>query len=176
MGRFRNNNYLVLKQEAECYLSYTLSIFCSDFFEYRNVEEIVFIDNVELSLTQLNGFNCLLRDQIGFWTELVKQKMPASRFLIQTDEFEFEELVRNSSLLCFSTSIATPLNQPMKDRKAIPLTDAEVHVTYCTISTLVRSARPKNKKTAVFPLQFFFYIYYFTNSFTFAFLPTRSLK
>jgi len=144
VGRFRDDNYPILKQEAECYLSYTLSIFCSDFFEYRNVEEIVFIDNAELSLTQLNGFNCLLHDQIGFWTELVKQKMPASRFLIQTDEFEFEELVRNSSLLCFSTSIATPLNQPMKDRKAIPLTDAEVHVTYCTISTLVRSTRPKN--------------------------------
>lgn len=90
-------------------------------------------DNSELSLSQLNGFNCLLRDHIGFWTGLVKQKMPASRFLIQTDEFEFDELVRHSSLLCFSTNVPTPLNQPMKDRKAIPLTDAEVHVTYYLI-------------------------------------------
>ena len=32
------------------------------------------------------------------------------------------------------------------------------------------------KKAAVSPLQLFAYIYYFTNSFTFAFLPTRSLK
>ena len=32
------------------------------------------------------------------------------------------------------------------------------------------------KKATVSPLQLFAYIYYFTNSFTFAFLPTRSLK
>lgn len=27
-----------------------------------------------LSLSQLNGFNCLLRDEIGFWSNLVKKK------------------------------------------------------------------------------------------------------
>ena len=32
----------------------------------------------QLILSQLNGFNCLLRDEIGFWTNLVKSKMPAS--------------------------------------------------------------------------------------------------
>lgn len=88
----------------------------------------------ELNTSQINGYNCLLRDQIGFWTELVKQKMPASRFLIQTDEFEFEELVRTSTLLCFSTNIAIPLNQFIKNRKVIPLTDPEANVTYHLIS------------------------------------------
>lgn len=91
-------------------------------------------NEAELSISQLNGFNCLLRDQIGFWEKLVKQKMPASRFLIQTDEFEFEELVRTSTLLCFSTSVATPLNQAMEKRKKIPLTDSEANVTYYLIS------------------------------------------
>ena len=88
-----------------------------------------------LSLSQLNGFNCLLRDEIGFWTDLVKSKMPASRFLIQTDEFEFEELIRTSTLLCFSSSKATDLNQTLKGRKLIPLTDPEVNVTYHLISS-----------------------------------------
>lgn len=60
--------------------------------------------------------------------------MPASRFLIQTDEFEFEELVRTSTLLCFSTNIAIPLNQFIKNRKVIPLTDPEANVTYHLIS------------------------------------------
>lgn len=89
----------------------------------------------ELSGSQINGYNCLLRDQIGFWTDLVKQKMPASRFLIQTNEFEFEELVRTSTLLCFSTNIATPLNLAAKNRKKIPLTDPEANVTYHLISS-----------------------------------------
>lgn len=30
----------------------------------------------EVTFEQLNGFNCLLRDQIGFWTQLCKQHMP----------------------------------------------------------------------------------------------------
>lgn len=87
-----------------------------------------------LSLSQLNGFNCLLRDEIGFWSNLVKKKMPASRFLVRTDEFEFEELARNSTLLCFSSNKAASLNQALKERRLIPLTDPEVNVTYHLIS------------------------------------------
>lgn len=83
-----------------------------------------------LSFEQLNGFNCLLRDQIGFWTGLCREKMPASRFLIQTDEFEFWELVRTSSLLCFCTDLANPQNPLPPDRAALPITDPEADVTY----------------------------------------------
>lgn len=92
-------------------------------------------EHSQLSLSQLNGFNCLLRDEIGFWTDLVKEKMPTSRFLVQTDEFEFEELVRTSTLLCFSSSMDTNLNQTQKGRKLIPLTDPEVNVTYHLINS-----------------------------------------
>ena len=89
-------------------------------------------NQTELCLSQLNGFNCLLRDEIGFWTKLVKRKMPASRFLVQTDEFE--ELVCTSTLLCFSSNQATYLNHAMKERRIIPLTNAEVNITYHLIS------------------------------------------
>ena len=103
-------------------------------------------EHSQLSLPQLNGFNCLLRDEIGFWTNLVKSKMPASRFLIQTDEFEFEELVRTSTLLCFSSSKTTDSDQTLKGRKRIPLTDPEVNVTYHLISsaksTILQSVSP----------------------------------
>ncbi|GMU13765.1 hypothetical protein WAL17_21950 [Waltera acetigignens] len=61
--------------------------------------------------------------------------MPASRFLIQTDEFEFEELVRTSTLLCFSSSKTPGSEQTLKGRKRIPLTDPEVNVTYHLISS-----------------------------------------
>ena len=50
-------------------------------------------EHSHLSLSQLNGFNCLLRDEIGFWTNLVKEtNCQPFPLLIQTDEFEFEEL------------------------------------------------------------------------------------
>lgn len=84
----------------------------------------------ELTFEQINGFNCLLRDEIGFWTELCYEKMPASKFLIQTDEFEMEELIRTSTLFCFSTNLAHNPENLLQDRKTIPLTDKEADVTY----------------------------------------------
>lgn len=84
----------------------------------------------ELSMAQLNGYNCLIRDQIGFWTDLCYEKMPASRFLIQTEEFAFEELIRSSTLFCFTSNFATDVNHLLKGRRVIPLTDSEADVTY----------------------------------------------
>ncbi|WP_302669238.1 LysR family transcriptional regulator [Eubacterium sp. AF15-50] len=88
----------------------------------------------EITFKELNGFNCLLRDEIGFWTELCKEKMPASRFLIQRDEFEFQELVKNSTLFCFTTNLAAPYSEMLSQRKSIHITDKEANVTYYLIS------------------------------------------
>ena len=83
-----------------------------------------------LTFAQLNGFNCLLRDRLGFWTKLCYEKMPASKFLIQTKEFEFVELIKTSTLLCFTTNFADLKSDVLKGRKIIPLTDPEADVTY----------------------------------------------
>ena len=66
---------------------------------------------------------------LGFWTEMCHRKMPASRFLVQTDTSEFYELVRASTLLCFTTELANPA-ETLFDRKLIPITDKEAHITY----------------------------------------------
>lgn len=84
----------------------------------------------ELTMEQLNGFNCLLRDEIGFWTELCYQKMPASRFLIQKNEFEMQELVRTSTLLCFTTNLARYSGNALRRRKIIPIINEQADVTY----------------------------------------------
>lgn len=83
----------------------------------------------EVSFAELNGFNCLLRDQLGFWTEMCQRKMPASRFLIQTDASEFYELVKASTLLCFTTKLANPAGT-IYDRKTVPISDSEAHIIY----------------------------------------------
>lgn len=83
----------------------------------------------EVSFAELNGFNCLLRDQLGFWMEMCQRKMPASRFLIQTDASEFYELVKASTLLCFTTKLANPAGT-IYDRKTVPISDSEAHITY----------------------------------------------
>lgn len=84
----------------------------------------------ELSMAQLNGFNCLLRDKLGFWSKLCYDKMPASKFLVQTREFDMEELIRTSTLFNFTTNLAKGDAKITKIRKIIPLSDAEADVTY----------------------------------------------
>jgi len=83
-----------------------------------------------LTLTDLNGFNCLLRSEIGFWSQLCYEKMPASKFLIQTDDFTFRELIQQSTLPCFTTNLAMDMSSILKDRNIIPITDTEANVVY----------------------------------------------
>lgn len=82
-----------------------------------------------VTLGMLNGYNCLLKSDIGFWSELCHKKMPASRFLVQTDEFEFRELARTSTLPYFVTNLAYD-DDFVKGRIVIPVSDAEANVTF----------------------------------------------
>lgn len=84
----------------------------------------------ELSFAQINGFNFLLRTELGFWDALCREKMPASKFLVQTDAAVFDELVNASSLPCFTTDYFYRGNEPYAGRVNIPLTDAEAHVIF----------------------------------------------
>ena len=86
-----------------------------------------------LTFADINGFNFLLRTELGFWDTLCRKKMPASRFLVQTDGFAFDELVRSSSLPCFATDYFADLQAHYPGRVFIPLTDAQADVTFYTI-------------------------------------------
>ncbi len=87
-------------------------------------------DRSSVTFSELNGFNFLLRSEIGFWDEMCHVQMPASRFLVQTDQFAFEELVRESSLPCFTTNLVKDGQNLLTDRIKIPVTDPEANVTY----------------------------------------------
>ena len=99
----------------------------------------------ELTFAQANGFNFLLRTELGFWDALCRQKMPASRFLVQTDEFAFDELVHSSSLPCFTTDYFKNREERYPGRVQVPLTDPEAHVTFYMLKRGGRRAE-KNKE------------------------------
>lgn len=84
----------------------------------------------ELSFAQINGFNFLLRSELGFWDTLCRQKMPASKFLVQPEEATFQELVRSTSLPCFSTDYGMQHLSPFRERVNIPMSDPEAKVTF----------------------------------------------
>ena len=85
-----------------------------------------------LSFQDINGFNFLLRTELGFWDTLCREKMPASKFLVQTDVSVFDELVKASSLPCFTTDYGH-LQDGYPERINIPLTDEDAHITFYVI-------------------------------------------
>ena len=61
---------------------------------------------------------------------LCREKMPASKFLVQTEESVFDELVKESSLPCFTTDYILNRESIYPDRINIPIVDEEVNVTF----------------------------------------------
>lgn len=101
-----------------------------------------------LSMAEINGFNFLLRTELGFWDALCRRKMPSSRFLVQTDEATFTELVNSSSLPCFTTDYFknAPLRYP--GRVFIPLTDPEADATFYLARRRTGKKSAPRQKTA----------------------------
>ena len=81
-----------------------------------------------LTMAEMNGENLLLFSDIGFWADIVKSKMPDSRFLVQSERYTFEELIANSVLPCFTTDLVD--RSASDTRVAVPIDDPEVNVTY----------------------------------------------
>ena len=85
----------------------------------------------ELEMRELDGENMLVFAGIGFWHELHTRKMPNSRFLLQNDRFNFDELVSSSVLPCFTTDLSMRRNATdYSGRVNIPVRDKEANVTY----------------------------------------------
>lgn len=84
-------------------------------------------------LKEMDGENMLLYSEIGFWHNLHKNKMPNSRFLLQSERFAFNELVNSSVLPSFTSDIVMrhpEQHQSTPERVTIPILDEEAHVTY----------------------------------------------
>ena len=84
----------------------------------------------EVSFEVLNGYNFLLGTRLGFWDDMCREKMPASRFLVQTDQFTMEELIRESSLPCFVTDVAEYDEKIYGNRIVIPISDQAAKITF----------------------------------------------
>ena len=89
-----------------------------------------------VSLAEMNGFNFLLGTDLGFWNDVVRKRLPASRFLVQDDEFALAELIRTSSLPCFSTDVSLERHygDVGDNRVNIPITDSEVNVSFWLVA------------------------------------------
>lgn len=86
-----------------------------------------------ISLNEMDGENMLLFSDIGFWHDIVTAHMPHSRFLVQTQRYDFNELTRSSILPYFATDITLRFSEIPKDRVAVPISDEDVAVKYYAV-------------------------------------------
>lgn len=93
-----------------------------------------------LSFAEMNGENVLLMSDIGFWNFVQTKKMPDSRFLTQSDRFDFNELVQASSLASFTSDLAEKYIEAASGRIHVPISDEEATVTYYLV------CKTENKK------------------------------
>lgn len=105
----------------------------------ESLDIVVPLDHVlaketSINFSDIDGYNFLLMNQIGFWNDLVQEKMPASKFLVQSSRFEFEELANNSTLPRFATNLSKDREALQTERVIIPLSDSEAHVIYYLVS------------------------------------------
>ena len=77
---------------------------------------------------EINGFNFLIRTELGFWDVLCRSRMPASKFLIQPDTEVFDEIVKASTLPCFITDYISSDTFP--GRVKVPIEEADADVTF----------------------------------------------
>lgn len=92
-----------------------------------------------LHWNDLNGFNFLLRTELGFWDTLCREKMPASKFLVQSDDAVFDELVNASTLPCFTTDYFLNRNSMYPDRVNVPIADEGAIVTFYLIENVAKN-------------------------------------
>lgn len=83
-----------------------------------------------LSFAEMNGENVLLLSDIGFWNFVQTKMMPDSRFLTQSNRFDFNELVQASTLASFTSNLAEKYSQVTSGRINVPISDEEATVTY----------------------------------------------
>lgn len=92
-----------------------------------------FAKRKSISLREMDGENMLLFSDIGFWYDLVSSHMPHSRFLVQTQRYDFNELTRSSILPFFATDVTLRFSDIPDDRVAIPIKDTEAAVIYYVV-------------------------------------------
>lgn len=77
----------------------------------------------------LNGRPFLIMKAIGFWMDVVRDHLPDSQLIVQTDRTVFRQLIASSQMLCFATE-ASSFERPETDRVRIPIWEPDASATF----------------------------------------------
>ena len=82
-----------------------------------------------VSFAELDGRPFIMLEDVGFWGDVVREKLPGSQFIIQRDQRVFRQLMGSTDVCGFATQES---GGALVDygRVAVPITDVEAHVTF----------------------------------------------
>ena len=88
-----------------------------------------------LYFKDVNGETFLMSAKVGVWEDIVREKMPDSRFLLQNDTDSLSEVVNSSSLTSFASDLTIRLFRAEENpsRIFIPFNDEEAVLNYYCI-------------------------------------------
>ena len=86
-----------------------------------NVDTLT-IDNTkkQISFNELNSMSFIVLDDIGIWSDIIKENIPQAKFLYQKNHESFSEILKNSNFPYFSTNF-TPINTVNQVHRRTPL-------------------------------------------------------
>lgn len=88
----------------------------------------------KISFAEMDGQNFIMYAHVGFWEKIVRDKMPHSRFFLQSDIDAVGELTRYSDLPSFVSDITMQTSgRPSPGRTAVPFSDPESLASYYLI-------------------------------------------
>ncbi len=87
----------------------------------------------KINLKELAGEKILIYNKLGFWYKTVKNLIPNAEFFDQQEMSALRELAKLTELPSFVTNFTIQNVSEMKDKKAVPLSDNEVNVTFWCI-------------------------------------------
>ena len=96
----------------------------------------------EVRFADLDGVPILQYSKVGFWYDLVHEKIPNANLLLQTDRRTFTEIASASALPTFCTDYVLK-DRDLSNRKIIPISDSEASVHYFIVCR--KSDRPRFK-------------------------------
>ncbi len=84
----------------------------------------------KINLKELAGEKILIYSRLGFWYETTKRLIPDVEFFDQQEQFALKQLAKLTELPSFVTNFTIQNVSEMKNKKAIPVADSEVNVTF----------------------------------------------
>lgn len=88
--------------------------------------------DTSVTFKQMNGESFLMVSEVGVWDAVVREKMPKSKFLLQSGTESLMEVAETSSLPTFSTDLTNRVLGMRGNRFSVPFSDKEAKMDfYC---------------------------------------------